>query len=79
MSLKSGIIILVLSVAVTYGVALLQFGIGAVSGSVGFPFGFSRFNFLGGETNNVMLLLDVAFWFVALWFLWKILVKLTHK
>ncbi len=66
MSIKSFIIFLVLSVVITYGVALIEFATGMAIGPVGLPFGFSQFNFLGGETNNMNLLLDIAFWFVVL-------------
>lgn len=79
MKAKSFIIILVLSVIVTYGVAFIDFSVNITKGSIGLPFGFSYFNFLGAETDMPILLLDIAFWFLVIWGIWKLLLKSKKK
>ena len=71
MSKKSFIIILVLSVVVTYGVAFIAFATGIYKLANGFPFSFTSFNFLGAETDLTMLILDIAFWSATIWVIWK--------
>lgn len=79
MTKKSFIIILISSVVVTYGVAIVQFAIGKMGNGAGLPFGFSYFNFLGSETNQTMLFLDIAFWFIILLIGWKIILKIIKR
>ncbi|MDP3733078.1 MAG: hypothetical protein Q8Q91_00910 [Candidatus Daviesbacteria bacterium] len=78
MSKKSLVVILILSVVVTYGAAYLDFVFNVTTGQVGLPFGFSRFNFFGAETDKTMLLLDIAFWFMVIWIIWKVILKVRH-
>ncbi|MDO8570938.1 MAG: hypothetical protein Q7R97_05120 [Candidatus Daviesbacteria bacterium] len=79
MNKKTFIIFLVLSVGVTYGVAFLQFATGNLNNGGGLPFSFSSFNFLGSETNTGMLILDIIFWFVILFGIWKLMGKLFKR
>lgn len=79
MTKKSFIVILILGVVVTYGLAWADFALGISKGAIGLPFGFSRFNFLGAETENTMLLLDIVFWFLVVWGVWKILQRVKSK
>ena len=79
MSKKAFVVILVLSVVVTYGAAFADFAFNITSGAVGLPFGFSRFNFFGAETDQRMFLLDIAFWFVIIWVIWKVFQKVASK
>lgn len=79
MSKKTFIVILVLSVVVTYGVAMLDFAFEISRGAVGLPFGFSNFNFFGSETNMTMLVIDIIFWFFIIWLLWKGLQKFLKR
>jgi hypothetical protein len=79
MSKKSAVIILILSVVVTYGVAIMDFVFNITSGEVGLPFGFSRFNFLSSETNLMNLILDIIFWFLILLIGWIFLQKVLRK
>ena len=79
MSKKSFIVILVLSLVVTYGAAYVDFVLNITTGAVGLPFGFSSFNFLGAETNQKMLILDIAFWYFIIWLVWFGIKKLTNK
>lgn len=74
MSIKSFLVILVLSVVVTVGIPFIDFALGWHSTN-GFPFGFSQFSFLGSSTNYPMLILDVAFWFIVIFILWKLVFK----
>ena len=75
MSKKAFVVILVLSVVVTYAAAFVDEIINTSKNTTGLPFGFASFNFLGGSTNNLMLVLDIAFWFVILWLIWKFLFR----
>ncbi len=61
---------------VTYGAAFIDDVINISKHTTGFPFGFASFNFLGGSNDNLMLLLDTAFWFVIIWVIWKAFSKI---
>lgn len=80
MSIKSFLIILVLSVVVTYGASIvidLLKGGSVIAGPGGFPFVFTS----GGgllstpTTNYPMLILDIVFWFVMIFIIWKLVFK----
>ena len=77
MSKKVFVVILVLSVVVTYGAAFVDEIINPTKNPTGLPFGFASFNFLGGSNDSLMLFLDIAFWFVVIWGIWKLLQKVT--
>lgn len=80
MTKKSFLIISILSVAMTYGVASIDFAFNISRRRlIGLPFGFSSFNFFGSETENVMLLLDIVFWFLVIWGTWKIFFNKSRK
>jgi len=80
MSKKSFVIILILSVVATYGAASLDFAFNISKGIlIGLPFGFSSLNFFGSETKSTMLLLDIVFWFIVIWGIWKVLLRLRKK
>ncbi|KKQ27330.1 MAG: hypothetical protein A3H17_04245 [Candidatus Levybacteria bacterium RIFCSPLOWO2_12_FULL_37_14] len=79
MNKKSLVVILILSTIITYGLALIDFSLSISKGAIGLPFGFSRFNFFGAETEKTMLLLDIAFWFLVIWGAWKLFPKLLKK
>lgn len=75
----TGIVFLVLGVVVTYSVAMFGFVTENVNISNGFPFEFTSFNFLGSETNQTMLVIDVIFWSIILYGIWKIILKVIKK
>lgn len=79
MAKKSFVVILVLSVILTYIAAFIDDAINLTKNPTGLPFGFASFNFLGGSNNNFMLTLDIVFWFLVIWGIWKILPKLFKK
>ena len=82
MSIKSFIIILILSVVVTYGVAVVEsiFRETLVAGSAGLPFNFASGTLFGEQnTNYLLLLLDFIFWFIVIWVIWKAFQKLIRK
>lgn len=79
MSKKLFVVILVLSIIATYGIAFLDFTFNISKGTIGLPFGFSRFNFLGAETNYAMFTLDIVFWFVIILGIWKVIPKPRKK
>lgn len=72
-------VILVLSVVVTYGAAFIDDIINVAKNPTGLPFGFASFNFLGGSNNDLMLIFDIAFWFIMILGIWKLLQKVTAK
>ena len=80
MTIKAFVIILVLSVVVTYGVAFVE---GLMGGHFlaygGVPLRFASGSFLGGSTDNLMLILYVVFWFAVIWVIWNVLQKVTSK
>ncbi|KKQ28399.1 MAG: hypothetical protein UU14_C0031G0005 [Candidatus Roizmanbacteria bacterium GW2011_GWB1_40_7] len=76
---KSFVIILVLSVIATYGAAFVDDSINLAKNPTGLPFGFASFNFLGASNNNLMLTLDIIFWFIVIWVIWKALLRLFKK
>ncbi len=82
MSKKAFVVILVLSVIVTYGatiIAVLWSG-SVVTGKSGFPFIFNYSSLFGGSSINYpMFLADIAFWFFVLWATWKALQKVIGK
>lgn len=80
MSKKSFAIILVLSVVVTYGVAIVDVFLNKTKNIAGLPFGFTSLGlFLGGSTDYLMLILDIVFWFFIIWVIWKVISKLVKR
>lgn len=82
MSKKAFVIVLVLSVVVTYGATFVEVLLSGsvVSGKSGFPFRFGSSSLFGGSSIDYpMLLVDIVFWFVVIWGIWKILQKLISK
>lgn len=77
MTKKSFVVILILSVIVTYGVAILDDLIrgSLISGKGGLPFRFAS----GSSTDGLLLTLDIMFWFAILWGIWKALPKLFKR
>lgn len=79
MTKKSFVVILTLSLITTYIAAFVDESVNLTKNPTGFPFGFASFNFLGGSNNNFMLVLDITFWFLVIWGIWKVLPKLFKK
>lgn len=76
------IVFLVLSVVVTYGVSIVDALMrnSFLAGEAGFPFRFSSSSFLGSENTDFLnLILDIIFWFVILFGIWKLFQKITSK
>ena len=78
MSKKTFVVILILSVVVTGIVSFVEFTSNQSLGQFGLPFKFSSISlFADSNTKYMMLLLDIAFWFMVIWVIWKILQKVT--
>ena len=73
MNKKSFVVILVLSVVVTYIGAYIDFAFNITTGKIGIPFGFSSVSLLGSSTDYTIFLLDIVFWFVIIWIIWKLI------
>ena len=72
----------ILSVIVTYTVAIID----AVSrnsllaGSAGLPFRFASGSVFGSpSTDYGFLLVNIVFWFVIIWIIWKLIKKLAKR
>ena len=79
MTKKSFVVILILSITVSILWSLIAFALGNVTLASGFPLKWSTFNFLGSDTDYLALLIDIAFWFVVIWGIWKLLQKTSGK
>lgn len=72
MSKKSFVVILILSVVVTYGAAYVDAMMNTSANRAGIPFKFGSYVLFGeARTNYLVLALDIIFWFVVLWGIWK--------
>lgn len=81
---KKVVILLVLSVIVTYLTQVIQVLLGGAcsvfSGKCGLPIAFSSANlFDKPEINYVIFLVDTAFWFLIIFIILKIYNKITKK
>ncbi|CAN5135776.1 hypothetical protein BH11PAT1_BH11PAT1_7120 [soil metagenome] len=83
MSKISFVVILVLSVVTTYGVAMADAlkRDSLLAGAAGLPFKFASGSLFGeAKTNYVMLSMDIIFWFITILLLWIGSKKVTkHK
>lgn len=82
MSKKAFVVIMILSVVVTYAATLVDVLLSGsvVTGKSGFPFRFGSSSLFGGSSIDYpLLLVDIVFWFIILWIIWKVLQKVTAK
>ncbi len=82
MTKKTFIILLVLSVMVTYAASIFDALVrnSFIAGEAGFPFRFSSSSLFGAEdTNMFMLFLDILFWFIVLYLVKFLLQKVIQK
>lgn len=79
MSKKGLVIILILSVVVTYGVAIADALMNPSASQAGLPLKFGSYALFGtASTNYLTLFIDVVFWFVIIWLVWKVISKIRH-
>lgn len=79
-SKKAFIVLLILSVVVTYGVAFIDASMNISANQAGLPFKFGSYVLFGtASTNYSTLFLDIVFWFIVIWGIWKILPKVFKK
>jgi hypothetical protein len=76
---KAFVVILILSVVVTYGAVYLDFAFNITKGKIGIPLGFSSLSLLGSDTDYMILFLDIAFWIIVIWVIWFGIKKLFTK
>ena len=80
MTIKAFVIILVLSVVVTYGVAFVDAVMNTSANQAGLPFKFGSYVLFGeANTNYTGLILDIVFWFVVIWGVWKAITYLLDR
>lgn len=84
MSKKAFAVILILSVVVTYLTQVIQAFMGGecsvFGGKCGFPLVFSSASFLDSpEIDYKLFLLDAIFWFIVIFGIWKIYLKVKIK
>ncbi|OGH24283.1 MAG: hypothetical protein A3B47_00770 [Candidatus Levybacteria bacterium RIFCSPLOWO2_01_FULL_39_24] len=76
MTKKSLVIILILSTVATYGLGIIDALANPSANQAGLPFKFGSYALFGtASTNYSTLALDVAFWFLVIWGVWKLLLK----
>ena len=78
MNKKIFVIILALSIVATYGATFIDALISntLLGGEAGFPLKFSRATIFGGGTTDYSLMtLNIIFWFMIIWYIWKVLHK----
>lgn len=80
MSKKEFGIILVLSVIATYGLAFIEALMNPLLSQSGLPFKFGSYTLFGEATTSYpTLILDIIFWFVIIFGIWKLLQKVLKK
>ena len=79
MSKKLAVIIFILSTLIAIVGPVIAFSLSIPIINDGFPFKWSTFNFLGSNTDYGALLMDIIFWFIVIWGIWKVLPKLFKK
>lgn len=81
MSKKSFVILSMFSVVVTYAAMVIDamWKGSFLAGEAGIPLRFDSSSFFGGGSiNYTNLLIDVIFWFIVVWVIWRIL-KIAFK
>jgi len=76
------VIFLLLGLVTTYVASLIEILLSGetLAGAAGFPFRYGNSSFFGGaEVNQAMFLLDIAFWSIILFAIWKVLQFVTKK
>lgn len=76
------VVILVLSVISTYILSIAEsvWSGSLLGGSAGLPLKFASGTMFGNaHTNYLTLALDIAFWFLVIWGIWKIFLKRSKK
>jgi len=82
MTRKSFVVILGISVITTYIASFIEILLSGnvVAGTSGFPFKFGSSSLFGGSsTNYPTLILDIVFWFLVIWGIRKLILKLRKK
>lgn len=82
MGKKEFLIILVLSVVVTWVTkevnGILNFSLGGLN--AGSPLGYYKCEFISScNIDYTFLVIDIAFWFMVIWIIWKIFRKISSK
>lgn len=72
MTKKSFVVILILSVIVTYGLGIIDALANSSANQAGLPFKFGSYALFGAATTNYsILILDIIFWFLVIWGIWR--------
>lgn len=82
MTKKSFVVFLALSTISTYTISISESIIRGtlLGGSAGLPFKFASGTLFGqAHTNYMALIIDVIFWFLIIWGIWKLLQNASKK
>ena len=80
MTKKSFVVILILSVFTTYGLGIMDALANSSINQAGLPLKFGSYALFGtANTNYSILILDIAFWFLIIWGIWKLIKRLQKK
>ena len=76
MTKKTFVVILVLSVIITYVLGIIDALVNSSANQAGLPFKFGSYALFGTATTNYStLIVDIFFWFFVIWIIWKVLNK----
>ena len=82
MTKKLFVVILILSIVATYVTTFIDALVNKtlLGGEAGFPFKYSSSTLFGeGETNYLLMVLNIVFWFLVIWGVWKLIHKSRKK
>ncbi|EKD90922.1 MAG: hypothetical protein ACD_30C00057G0006 [uncultured bacterium] len=80
MGIKSFLVILVLSVVVTYLLPYVNLFLPINADGFGFPIKYGTSSFFGGSSFDLFaFFIDVVFWFAVIWGVWKLLSKVFKR
>jgi len=79
MTKKVFFISIILSVVLAIILPVIAFALGITAISYGFPLKWTTFSFLGSHTDYTSLILDIIFWFLVIWGIWKVFKKTSKK
>lgn len=71
--------IFILSTVVTISLPIIAWSFGNQNISDGFPLKWTKFSFLGSESNYTALGIDIVFWFIVILGSWKLIEKLWRR
>lgn len=80
MTKKPLVVIFILGVVITYGLGIIDALVNSSANQAGLPFKFGSYVLFGtASTNYSILVLDIIFWFMVIWGIWRLIQKPRKK